>query len=66
VRPKEGLTKAMLEMYMKDGGTLGEVLQALLQLECLDILEAVRPKVEQFLEERERHSDDTSSSSPSR
>ena len=65
MRPKEGLTKAMLEMYMQDGGTLGEVLQALLQLECLDILEAVRPKVEKFLEERERHTD-TSSSSPSR
>jgi len=66
VRPKEGLTKAMLEMYMQDGGTLGEVLQALLQLECLDILEAIRPKVEKFLEERDRHKDITSpSSSPS-
>jgi len=66
VRPKEGLTKAMLEMYMQDGGTLGEVLQALLQLECLDILEAIRPKVDKFLEERDRHKDITSpSSSPS-
>ena len=63
MRPKEGLTKAMLEMYMQDGGTLGEVLQALLQLECLDILEAVRPKVETFLEERERHNETPSSSS---
>jgi len=63
VRPKEGLTKAMLEMYMQDGGTLGEVLQALLQLECLDILEAVRPKVETFLEERERHNETPNASS---
>ncbi len=23
VRPREGLTRAMLEIYMKDGGTLG-------------------------------------------
>jgi len=63
VRPKEGLTKAMLEMYMQDGGTLGEVLQALLQLECLDILESIKPKVEKFLEERERHTETTTSSS---
>ena len=66
VRPKEGLTKAMLEMYMQDGGTLGEVLQALLQLECLDILEAIRPKVDKFLEERDRHKDITSPSSSPR
>ena len=52
----------MLEMYMQDGGTLGEVLQALLQLECLDILEAIRPKIEKFLEERERHDDISESS----
>lgn len=65
VRPKEGLTKAMLEMYMQDGGTLGEVLQALLQLQCLDILEAIRPKVEKFLEERDRYKDTTSPSSQS-
>ena len=56
----------MLEMYMQDGGTLGEVLQALLQLECLDILEAIRPKVEKFLEERDRHKDLTSPSSAPR
>ena len=24
VRPREGLTRAMLEIYMKDGGTLGK------------------------------------------
>jgi len=65
VRPKEGLTKAMLEMYMQDGGTLGEVLQALLQLECLDILESIKPKVEKFLEERERHKEEETTSSSS-
>ena len=57
----------MLEMYMQDGGTLGEVLQALLQLECLDILEAIRPKVEKFLDERDRYKDtstNTTSSAP--
>ena len=48
----------MLEMYMQDGGTLGDVLQALLQLECLDILESAKPKVEKFLEERARSNND--------
>ena len=62
VRPREGLTRAMLEMYMHDGGTLGDVLHALLHLECLDILESVRPKVESFLEERSRRSDDVDNS----
>ena len=61
VRPREGLSKAMLEMYMQDGGTLGDVLQALLQLECLDILEAVRPKLDKFLEERSRRNNEASS-----
>ena len=49
VRPKEGLTKAMLEIYMQDNGTLGEVLDGLLKLQCLDILETIRPKVDLFL-----------------
>lgn len=48
VRPREGLTRAMLEIYMKDGGTLGEVFEALLELECLDILEDIRPKVDNY------------------
>lgn len=65
VRPREGLTRAMLEMYMHDGGTLGDVLHALLHLECLDILESVRPKVESFLEERSRRSDDVDNSTNS-
>ena len=51
---------------MQDGGTLGEVLQALLQLQCLDILEAIRPKVEKFLEERDRYKDTTTSPSSQR
>ena len=46
VRPAEGMTRCMLEFYMKDGGTLGEVLQALLDLECLDILESLKGKHE--------------------
>ena len=50
VRPREGLTRAMLEIYMKDGGTLGEVLDALLKLQCYDILETVRPKALRFAE----------------
>ncbi len=52
VRPAEGLTRYMLEVYMKDGGTLGEVLQALLDLECLDILEALKGRVAMFVQER--------------
>ncbi|CAM6055073.1 unnamed protein product [Sphagnum tenellum] len=53
VRPVEGLTRAVLEIYMRDGGTLGEVLQALLQLECLEILERVKPRVWQFVREKD-------------
>ena len=54
IRPREGLTRAMLEIYMKDGGTLGEVLQALLDLECIEALEKLSPKIEIFLEERDK------------
>lgn len=53
VRPREGLTRAMLEVYMKDGGTLGEVLEALLHLECLQILEETKPKLEKYLKKRD-------------
>jgi len=53
VRPKEGLTRAMLEIYMRDGGTLGEVLEALLELECLDILEDTKPKVDVYIKKKE-------------
>ncbi len=54
VRPKEGLTRAMLEIYMKDGGTLGEVLEALLLLESLEIIECLRPKIDSYLKNRDR------------
>ena len=66
MRPREGLTRAMLEMYMQDGGTLGDVLQALLQLECMDILESVRPRVETFLDERSRRNNANLTNSPER
>ena len=52
VRPSEGLTRYLLEVYMTDGGTLGEVLQALLELGCLDILELLKGKVNGFIDER--------------
>ena len=52
VRPSEGLTRYLLEVYMRDGGTLGEVLQGLLELGCLDILEMLKEKVGSFLEHR--------------
>jgi hypothetical protein len=54
VRPIEGLTRAMLEVYMRDGGTLGEVLEALLHLECLEILETMRPKLDKFIKMRDK------------
>ena len=53
VRPSEGLTRAVLEIYGRDGGTLGEVLGALLELELLQVLEQVGPAVRAFLKERE-------------
>jgi len=53
VRPREGLTRAMLEIYMRDGGTLGEVFEALLELECLDILEDAKPKVDLYIKKKE-------------
>lgn len=49
VRPREGLTRAVMEIYMKDGGTLGEVLEALLHLELLQILEETRPGLEKYI-----------------
>ena len=52
VRPSEGLTRYLLEVYMRDGGTLGEVLQGLLELGCLDILEMLKGKVRSFLDHR--------------
>merc|ERR1719414_2648182 len=53
VRPREGLTRAMLEIYMKDGGTLGEVFEALLELECLNVLEDTKPKVEAYIKKKD-------------
>jgi hypothetical protein len=50
VRPIEGLTRAMLEVYMSDGGTLGEVLQALYDLECFEILEKIKDATRAFLD----------------
>ncbi len=38
---------------MRDGGTLGEVLGALLRLELLQVMEKLMPKVRAFLKERE-------------
>lgn len=58
VRPKEGLSRAMLEIYMRDGGTLGEVLEALLKLECLDILETLSDQVEKYIRDRTWDVDD--------
>ena len=42
----------MLEIYMKDGGTLGEVLEALFELECLQILEKLKSPVKAYLQLR--------------
>lgn len=53
VRPREGLTRAMLEIYMRDGGTLGEVLEALLDLQCLDILEEIKPKIDTYSKKKD-------------
>jgi len=39
---------------MQDGGTLGEVLEALLSLECLQILEELKPAVKAYLAQREK------------
>jgi hypothetical protein len=54
VRPKEGLTRAVLEIYIADGGTLGDVLRALQQLECLQILEKLRHRVWAFLDAKDK------------
>ncbi|CAB4062215.1 unnamed protein product [Lepeophtheirus salmonis] len=50
VRPREGITRAILEIYTMDGGTLGDVLSALLSLECLQILETLKPKIYGFID----------------
>ena len=57
VRPREGLTRAVMEIYMKDGGTLGEVLEALLHLELLQILEETRPGLEKYIRMKVRMAD---------
>ena len=57
VRPREGLTRAVMEIYMKDGGTLGEVLEALLHLELLQILEETRPGLEKYIRMKVRLAD---------
>lgn len=54
VRPKEGLTRAILEIYMKDGGTLGEVLEALYKLDCLQVLQEIQGKVLKYLEQKDK------------
>jgi len=53
VRPSKGYTKAILEIYMQDGGTLGDVLKALLQMELLQTLEELKPKVKSYLTDKE-------------
>ncbi|TRY73720.1 hypothetical protein TCAL_05846 [Tigriopus californicus] len=53
VRPKEGLTRAILEMYMRDNGTLGQVLGALLDLELFAVLGRVVDAVERFVKDHE-------------
>lgn len=57
VRPKEGLTRAILEMYMRDNGTLGQVLGALLDLELYAVLGRVVEAVELFVKDHENRPD---------
>lgn len=50
VRPEQSFTRAILEMYMEDGGTLGEVIKALRKQKQYRIIQEISEYAEQFLD----------------
>lgn len=50
VRPEQSFTRAILEIYMYDGGTLGEVIHALRRQKQYRIIQEISEKAEEFLD----------------
>ena len=50
VRPEQSFTRAILEIYMNDGGTLGEVITALRKQKQYRIIQEISDQAEEFLD----------------
>jgi len=50
VRPEQSFTRAILEIYMADGGTLGDVISALRKQKQFRIIQEISDKAEEFLD----------------
>ena len=49
VRPEQSFTRAILEIYMQDGGTLGEVIAALRKQKQYRVIQEISDLAEEFL-----------------
>lgn len=50
IRPEQSFTRAILEIYMSDGGTLGEVITALRKQKQYRIIQEISEKAEEFMD----------------
>jgi len=50
VRPEQSFTRAILEIYMNDGGTLGDVIEALRKQGQFRIIQEITDKTKEFME----------------
>ena len=50
VRPEQSFTRAILEIYMADGGTLGDVISALRKQKQFRIIQEISDQAEEFLD----------------
>ena len=50
VRPEQSFTRAILEIYMADGGTLGDVITALRKQKQFRIIQEISDQAEEFLD----------------
>ena len=50
VRPEQSFTRAILEIYMQDGGTLGEVIAALRKQKQYRVIQEISDLAEEFLD----------------
>lgn len=50
VRPEQSFTRAILEIYMGDGGTLGDVIAALRKQKQYRIIQEISEKAEEFMD----------------
>jgi len=50
IRPEQSFTRAILEIYMADGGTVGDVIAALMKQKQYRIIQEISDKAEEFLD----------------